>query len=353
MEKQREALAALRKAEEQEQLQLRAQSESEHTRSVEEWEAMEAQVIEAAKAGKEHALLSALMNELKKKHEDVQRRSAEQLLTINSLESQTYALQANWEDAEERVRRAEGAALQLRDDARKLQVRHDAALAVSREELRAAIEVQDRYSKTIEAKTAELKQVDQVRETLQDLLIKSISESAELQKLLEALRAAELRGVQVSVKPSEKLSGSSDGGVPRVTYKFDVRLGNFQIHKFEQRYSAARACYEKLEERGTFAHMKPPLTFPSKMLLSDMTDSTNIAQRGEKLRYYYQRLLGDPKLLCDSAVHEVLGIEKEQVDMATSASKMLLKVHVNTEMIQEVFDALPARATQPVAAKES
>ena len=39
-----------------------------------------------------------------------------------------------------------------------------------------------------------------------------------------------------------------------------------------------------------------------------MTDSTNIAQRGEELRYYYQRLLGDPKLLCDPIVHEVSAI---------------------------------------------
>ena len=352
IEKQREALAALRKAEEQDQLQLHAQTEDEHRRSVEEWDSMEAQVLEAAKMGKEHALLIALMNELKEKYEVVQRRSAEQLLTINSLESQTYALQANWEDAEERVRRAEGEALQLRDDRRQLQVRNDAALAVSREELRAAIEVQDRYAKTIETKTDELKQLDKVRETLQDLLVRSTAESAELQKLLEALRAAELRGVQVSVKPSEKLLGSN-GGVPHVTYKFDVRLGNFQIHKLEQRYSAARTCFETLEERGVFQHMKPPLSFPSRMLLSDMTDSTNIAQRGEELRYYYQRMLGDPKLLCNPIVHEVLGIEKEQVDMATSASKMLLKVNVNTEMIQEVFDALPAKATQPVAAEES
>lgn len=43
--------------------------------------------------GKEHALLIALMNELKEKYEVVQRSNAEQLLTINSLESQTYALQ--------------------------------------------------------------------------------------------------------------------------------------------------------------------------------------------------------------------------------------------------------------------
>ena len=50
---------------------------------------------------------------------------------------------------------------------------------------------------------------------------------------------------------------------------------------------------------------------------------------------------------------QVLGIESDQVDMATSASKMLLKVNVNTEMIQQVFDALPAKATQAFVAEES
>ena len=39
--------------------------------------------------------------------------------------------------------------------------------------------------------------------------------------------------------------------------------------------------------------------------------------------------------------------------MATSASKMLLKVQVNTEMIREVFDALPAKATRAFVAEES
>ena len=95
MVKQREALAALRAAEEQDQLQLATATEDEHRRSVEEWGDMGQQVLEAAKMGKEHALLIALMNELKEKYEAVQRRNAEQLLAINSLESQTYALQVS------------------------------------------------------------------------------------------------------------------------------------------------------------------------------------------------------------------------------------------------------------------
>jgi hypothetical protein len=43
MDKQREALAALRKAEEQDQLQLVGATEDEHRRKVEEWDAMEQQ----------------------------------------------------------------------------------------------------------------------------------------------------------------------------------------------------------------------------------------------------------------------------------------------------------------------
>ena len=69
-------------------------------------------------------------------------------------------------------------------------------------------------------------------------------------------------------------------------------------------------------------HLKPPLAFPGKMWMSDMTDSTNIAQRGEELRYYYQRLLGDPKLLCNPIVHEV------SVTHATQASYLQLFVAV-------------------------
>ena len=317
---QREALAALQAAEDQDREKLRANQQAEQRAALAEWQLRESQLLAACGDCAQQALIAQLMAELRERYIDSQGRVVDLMMGASALESQCFALRANWEDAEERVRRGADELTQSHNDARQTQMRHDLAIARTREELRASVEERDRFAAMLEAKNAEVRRLEQHGETLQNLLLKSTAESEELKTLLEALRAAELSGVQVDVKTEEKLL--EDGGIPHVSYKFDVRLGKFRIHKFSQRYSAARQCYETLEERGVLSHMHPPLAFPPKHLLRDMNDRTNIAQRGEELRYYYERLLGDPKLLTDPLVHELLGIEAEQVDMATQSSKM-------------------------------
>jgi hypothetical protein len=111
--------------------------------------------------------------------------------------------------------------------------------------------------------------------------------------------------------------------------------------------------------------------------MSDMvSDPANIAQRGEELRYYYERLLGNPVaraqlchtypmwyrmacigrlrylraaqvLLTSETVHSVLGVDHDRVDMATQAARLLTHLHTveaNAEALRSVFSA---RAPRP------
>ena len=117
--------------------------------------------------------------------------------------------------------------------------------------------------------------------------------------------------------------------------------------------------------------------FPPKNIMSDMvSDPANIAQRGEELRYYYERLLGNPVaraqlcqtypvwyrlacmgrliylraaqvLLTSETVHSVLGVDHDRVDMATQAARLLTHLHTveaNAEALRSVFSA---RAPRP------
>eukprot|EP01052_Picozoa_sp_SAG31_P034804 SAG31_NODE_4117_length_3566_cov_5.807038_2_plen_112_part_00 len=94
-----------------------------------------------------------------------------------------------------------------------------------------------------------------------------------LREVIEQMRSTELRGVQVSLRSSQK---QFDGTAAHIVYTFDVRLGNFLIHQLHHRYSQARSCYDQLSGSGVLMVLKPPLKFPPKNLLSDMvTDSAN------------------------------------------------------------------------------
>eukprot|EP01052_Picozoa_sp_SAG31_P034805 SAG31_NODE_4117_length_3566_cov_5.807038_3_plen_362_part_00 len=68
-----------------------------------------------------------------------------------------------------------------------------------------------------------------------------------------------------------------------------------------------------------------------------------MAQRGEELRYYYERLLSQPELLTSTTVHQILGIDNEKVAMATQATKLmshLSTVEANTEALRTAFAGL-------------
>ena len=107
-------------------------------------------------------------------------RVVDLMMGASALESQCFALRANWEDAEERVRRGADELTQSHNDARQTQMRHDLAIARTREELRASVEERDRFAAMLEAKNAEVRRLEQHGETLQNLLLKSTAESEDV-----------------------------------------------------------------------------------------------------------------------------------------------------------------------------
>ena len=102
-------------------------------------------------------------------------------------------------------------------------------------------------------------------------------------------------GQGIPVKCESVGSGKrvSDGHSEHVNYTFRLAVGLRDVGTFVTRYSRSLHAHEQFVKQGLLPPLDPPLEFPPKYRLRNMTsDEANVLLRQHELQLYFERLLG-------------------------------------------------------------
>lgn len=102
-------------------------------------------------------------------------------------------------------------------------------------------------------------------------------------------------GQAILVKCESVGSGKrvSDGHSEHVNYTFRLAVGLRDVGTFVTRYSRSLQAHEQFVKQGLLPPLDPPLEFPPKYRLRNMTsDEGNVILRQHELQLYFERLLG-------------------------------------------------------------
>ena len=105
-------------------------------------------------------------------------------------------------------------------------------------------------------------------------------------------KAAE-KGIPVQCESVGAGKRVSDGHSEHVNYTYRLSIGLRGVGTFVTRYSRSLQAHEQFVKQGLLPQLDPPLEFPPKYRLRNMTsDEGNVRLRQHELQLYFERLLG-------------------------------------------------------------